>query len=219
MDVRQHRERVYRTQRCTEVSWYAPHLDTSPRLIEEAASGRRAAIIDVGGGEAMLVDDPLVGSHHDLSVLDVSATALAIAKARLRACCNAVQWPWGDVTAFAFQMHRCEVWHDRALFHFLTDPKDRAAHVRLVARNVEHGGHVIVATFGREDPTRCSGLDITCFGAGALHHQFGNGFRLLRHLTRIHRTPAGTTQQVTYCYCEILTVPEQPLECPRPQDD
>jgi 2-polyprenyl-3-methyl-5-hydroxy-6-metoxy-1,4-benzoquinol methylase len=202
MDARQHWDQIYRTKRPTEVSWYAPHLETSLRLIEEAVPDHDAAIVDVGGGEATLVDDLLARGYRRVTVLDLSAAALEVAEARLaeRAC--AVEWLCGDVATFPFRRHHYDVWHDRAVFHFLTDPKDRAAYVRQVARAVKPGGHVIVATFGPEGPTKCSGLDVVRYAADALHDEFGSSFRLLKHLTEIHHTPAGSTQQFTYCYCK-----------------
>ncbi len=201
MDPKAHWELVYRTKRPTEVSWYAPHLDASLRLIEQAAPDRDAAIIDVGGGEATLVDDLLAGGYRHVSVLDVSATALDVAKERLGERARLVDWLRGDVTTFPLPLHRYDVWHDRAVFHFLTDAKDRAAYVRQVARAVKPGGHVIVATFGPKGPTRCSGLDVVRYDPAALHDEFGPEFRLIRHTTEIHQTPDGATQQFTYCYC------------------
>jgi SAM-dependent methyltransferase len=206
VDVRRHWEQVYRTKRPTEVSWYAPHLDTSLRLIEDATPDRGAAILDVGGGEATLVDDLLDRGYRHVSVLDVSTTALDVAKARLGERSAAVEWLCGDAAKFPFPRHHYDVWHDRAVFHFLTDPKDRAAYVRQVIQAVKPGGHVIVATFGPEGPTKCSGLDVVRYGPDALHDELGASFRLLKHLTEIHQTPAGATQQFTYCYCKISEV-------------
>jgi len=202
VDARQHWERVYRTKQPTEVSWYTPHLDVSLRIIEEAAPERGSRIIDVGGGEATLVDDLLDRGYRYLSVMDVSATALEVAKARLGERAAVVDWLCGDVTTYLFTSHQYDVWHDRAVFHFLTDPKDRAAYVRQVTDAVKPGGHVIVGTFGPEGPTKCSGLDVVRYDPDALHDQFGANFRLLRHLTEIHQTPAGASQQFTYCYCK-----------------
>jgi SAM-dependent methyltransferase len=203
MDVRQHWEHVYRTKRPTEVSWYAPHLDVSLQLIEDAASNHDASIIDVGGGESTLVDDLLDRDYRNISVLDLSATALDVAKTRLGERAGAVAWLFGDVRSIPFGRHHYDVWHDRAVFHFLTDPRDRAAYVRQVAKAVKPGGHVIVAAFGPEGPTKCSGLEVMRYGPDALHDEFGSSFRLLKHLTEIHQTPAGATQQFTYCYCKI----------------
>ena len=202
MDAQQHWEGVYRTKRPDEVSWYAPHLDVSLRLIEDAAPDRDAAIIDVGGGEATLVDDLLDRGYRHVSVLDLSATALEVARARLGGRASAVHWLCGDVTAFSFRPHRYDVWHDRAVFHFLTDVKDRRAYVEQTARAVKSGGHVIVATFGPEGPTKCSGLEVRRYGSDALHEEFGPAFRLMKHETELHRTPAGVIQQFTYCYCK-----------------
>jgi SAM-dependent methyltransferase len=207
VDARQHWERVYRTKQPTEVSWYAPHLEVSLRIIEEAAPERDSRIIDVGGGESTLVDDLLDRGYRYLSVLDISATALSVAKARLGERGTAVDWLCGDVTTFPFMGHQYDVWHDRAVFHFLTDPKDRGAYVRQVTHAVKQGGHVIVATFGPEGPINCSGLDVVRYDPDALHDQFGANFRMLRHLTEIHQTPAGVAQQFTYCYCKTSEAP------------
>jgi len=203
VNPKSHWERVYQTKHPTEVSWYRPHLDVSLQLIEEAASNRDAHIIDVGGGESTLVDDLLARGYRNLSVLDVSPTALAVAKERLGDQANKVGWLCGDVTTFAFARRQYDVWHDRAVFHFLTDAKDRAAYVRKVAHAVKPAGHVIVATFGPEGPATCSGLDVVRYDPDALHHQFGTGFQLMKHLTELHRTPAGSIQQFTYCYCHV----------------
>jgi 2-polyprenyl-3-methyl-5-hydroxy-6-metoxy-1,4-benzoquinol methylase len=203
MDSKSHWEKVFRTKHPTEVSWYRPHLDVSLLLIEEAAHNRDARVIDVGGGESTLVDDLLARGYRNLSVLDVSSTALVVAKGRLGDKADKVDWLCGDVTTYAFPRHRYDVWHDRAVFHFLTDPKDRVAYVRQVARAVKPRGHVIVATFGPEGPTKCSGLDVVRYGPDALHDEFGSDFQLVKNLTELHRTPAGSIQQFTYCYCNI----------------
>jgi SAM-dependent methyltransferase len=203
VDVKSHWEGVYRTKQPNEVSWYRPHLDFSLRLIEEAAPNRFSQIIDVGGGESTLVGDLLARGYHKLSVLDVSSIALAVAKEGLGDKADKVNWLCGDVTTFAFARHQYDVWHDRAVFHFLTDVRDRAAYVRQVAHAVKPGGHVIVATFGLEGPTHCSGLDVVRYGPESLHDEFGTSFRLVKHLTELHRTPAGSIQQFTYCYCNI----------------
>ena len=201
MDPRQHWDAVYRTKAADQVSWYRPHLERSLAFIEAAAPDRGASIVDVGGGESTLVDDLLAHGYRAVSVLDISATALQVAATRLGAAAGNVAWLCGDVTTFAFAGHRYDVWHDRAVFHFLTQPEARAAYVRQVAHAVKPGGHVIVAAFGPEGPTRCSGLDTVRYDPDALHEEFGAGFRLERHLTELHRTPAGAIQQFVYCFC------------------
>jgi len=201
VDSKSHWETVYRTKRPDEVSWYSPHLDISRQLIQEAAPQRDAQIIDVGGGEATLIDDLLSVGYCNASVLDLSSTALDVAQARLGDRCRDVDWLCGDVTTFPLGMHRYDVWHDRAVFHFLTDSTDRAAYVRQVARAVKVGGYVIVATFAEDGPTVCSGLPVMRYGAQGLHAEFGASFVLHRHLKEQHHTPAGKVQSFLYCYC------------------
>ncbi len=205
-----HWESVYGAKQPTEVSWYRPHLDLSLRLIEEAAPRRDAAIIDVGGGESTLVDDVLDRGYTDVTVLDIAAAALDVARKRLRDRQRCVEWLCGDITAVALAARRYDVWHDRAVFHFLTQAADRAAYVRQVARALKPGGHVLVATFGPEGPVQCSGLDVVRYDAGALHREFGAAFRLVKHWTEQHRTPAGALQQFTYCYCHMPGSAEGP---------
>jgi 2-polyprenyl-3-methyl-5-hydroxy-6-metoxy-1,4-benzoquinol methylase len=203
VDTKSHWEKVYRTKQPNEVSWYRAHLDVSLSLIEEAAPNRDAHIIDVGGGESTLVDDLLAREYREISILDVSSTALHVTKERLGANADKVSWLCGDVTTFGFVRHRFDVWHDRAVFHFLTDAKDRVAYARQVAHAVKPGGHIIVATFGPEGPTTCSGLNVVRYDPDALHNEFGASFRLVKHHTELHRTPAGSMQQFIYCYCNI----------------
>jgi len=203
VEPRQHWERVYRTKRPTEVSWYRPHLEISLQLIEEAVANRDAHIIDVGAGESTLVDDLQARGYRNLYALDLSVTALDVAKGRLGANASRINWLCGDVRTFPFSSGQFDLWHDRAVFHFLTDSADRAAYVRQVARAVKPGGHVIVATFGPEGPTQCSGLDVMRYGPEALHDEFGSDFRLVKHRSELHQTPMGSTQQFTYCYCRV----------------
>ena len=164
---------------------------------------RDPAIIDVGAGESTLVDDLLALGFRNLYAMDISSTAMHVAKTRLGADEGKVNWLCGDVRTFAFVQQAYDVWHDRAVFHFLTDPNDRLVYVRQVARAVKPGGHVIVATFGPEGPTKCSGLDVVRYDPAALQSEFGNAFRLVEHRTELHQTPMGSTQQFTYCYCKI----------------
>jgi 2-polyprenyl-3-methyl-5-hydroxy-6-metoxy-1,4-benzoquinol methylase len=208
IDARNHWEGIYRSKQPDEVSWYRPHLDVSLRMIEEAVPSRDAHIIDVGAGESTLVEDLLHRGYRNLHALDLSPTALEVAKARLPMDAKRIHWICGDVHSQPFERHRFDVWHDRAVFHFLTDPHDRAAYVRQVANAVKPGGHVIVAAFGPEGPTQCSGLDVVRYGPDALHDQFGTSFRLVEHRTELHRTPKGAIQQFTYCYCR--TSPGEP---------
>jgi SAM-dependent methyltransferase len=201
--TKSHWEGVYRSKAADQVSWYRAHLETSLRLIEQAAPDPGSAIIDIGGGESTLVDDLILRGYRDVSVLDISQAALDAAKARLGPIAASVHWFIGDITQVELPTARYDVWHDRAVFHFLTDPEQRRAYVRQVARAVRAGGHVIVATFGPEGPEKCSGLDVVRYDSAALHGQFGPKFQLLDHLTELHETPWGATQQFLYCLCRV----------------
>jgi SAM-dependent methyltransferase len=201
MDAAEHWEAIYTTKAPDAVSWYRPHLETSLRLIER--SPRTASIIDVGAGEATLADDLLARGYRNLTVLDISATALAFTKKRLGAAAEQIQWLRADVTRDPLPTQAYDVWHDRAVFHFLLGPEQRAAYVRNVLRAVRPGGYAIVSTFGPEGPVKCSGLDVVRYRAESLHGEFGSRFRLVESEQEIHRTPFGTTQQFVYCYCRV----------------
>lgn len=196
-------ENIYHKLSPEQVSWYRPHLETSIELIGRVAAGRGASIIDVGGGESTLVDDLLAGGYENVTVLDISQTAIDASKKRLGAAAKRVRWIAADVTSAQFATGAYDVWHDRAVFHFLTAPEQRVAYVHQVARAVKPGGHVIVSTFGPEGPTKCSGLDVVRYDAENLHQQFGAHFRPVESREELHTTPAGKSQQFLYCLCRV----------------
>jgi ubiquinone/menaquinone biosynthesis C-methylase UbiE len=201
MDRKQHWEQVYTTKPSDSVSWFQEHADQSLRLIHKAGLGKEAAIIDVGGGASILVDELVAEGYTDLTVLDLSAAALSVAKQRLGKQAAAVHWMEGDITRAELPIHRFDIWHDRAVFHFLTDPADRNAYVERVMRAVRPGGHVIIATFGEDGPEKCSGLPVMRYKPESLHAEFGEAFLLVQHEKEAHHTPAGSVQQFVYCYC------------------
>ena len=203
MNAQTHWESIYGTKAADAVSWYRPHLETSLELIERAATVRSASIIDIGGGESTLVDDLIARGYENISVLDISQTALDVNKKRLGAASENVHWLVGDITKAELEPCAYDVWHDRAVFHFLTAPEERIAYVRQVANAVKPGGHVIVSTFGPEGPTKCSGLDVVRYDAESLHQEFGVRFRLLGSSKELHRTPFDTIQQFLYCFCRV----------------
>lgn len=203
MDTKRHWENVYTTKSPDAVSWYRRHLETSLALIERAADAREASIIDVGGGESTLVDDLLLRGYNNLTILDVSQTAIEVTKKRLGSAAEQVRWLVGDIVEIELEPHTYDLWHDRAVFHFLTTPEPRLAYVRQVTRAVKPGGHVIVSTFGPEGPTKCSGLDVMRYDAESLHGEFGGHFRLVESSKELHETPFGSTQQFFYCYCRL----------------
>jgi SAM-dependent methyltransferase len=201
MDAREHWERVYESKAPEEVSWFRPHLETSLKLIERAGGGVLTSIIDVGGGASTLVDDLIDRGYRNITVLDVSRTAIDIARRRLGSASRNVHWLAADVTRAEMPEHAFDVWHDRAVFHFLTERQQRMAYVARVLHAVKSGGHIIVSTFGPEGPTRCSGLDVMQYDAESLHEEFGRRFRLLDSYKELHQTPFGAVQQFLYCYC------------------
>ena len=203
MHSKNHWERVYATKPAERVSWYQEHAEQSLRLIRSTGVACDAPIIDVGGGASTLVDDLLSAEYTALTVLDMSATALATAQKRLGARATRVQWIEADITAAKLPFHAYDVWHDRAVFHFLVSPEERRAYVETVLRAVKPGGHVIVATFAEDGPTHCSGLPVMRYSADALHAEFGAPFTLLRQEKEAHHTPTGGVQKFIYCYCRM----------------
>ena len=204
MDSRAHWDRVYTTRSAQEVSWYQPHAEQSLALIERVSAGRPSRLIDVGGGASTLVDDLLTRGPFEVTVLDLSAAALDVARQRLDAAqARRVHWLAGDVTSVALPANTYDIWHDRAVFHFLTEPAQRAAYVAQVRRAVRPGGHVIVAAFGPDGPLQCSGLPVMRYSADALHGEFGAAFELVEHKAEAHHTPGGAIQQFVYCHCTM----------------
>jgi len=188
MDAQRHWENIYGKKAADAVSWYRPHLETSLELIERAAPEYSASIIDIGGGESTLVDDLLARGYQSISVLDISQTAVDANKKRLGPASEHIHWLVADITKATLESCAYDVWHDRAVFHFLTASEERLSYVRQVANAVKPGGHVIVSTFGPEGPTKCSGLDFVRYDANSLHREFGLRFRLLGHSGELHRT-------------------------------
>jgi SAM-dependent methyltransferase len=201
MDIKQHWENIYSTKTPDSVSWFQEHADLSVRLIRNTGLGKDAAVIDVGGGASRLVDDLVGEGYTDLTVLDLSSAAIAVANQRLGKRANVVHWMEGDITSIELPMNRFDIWHDRAVFHFLTDPVDRHAYVERVMKAVRVGGHVIVATFAEDGPDQCSGLPVMRYEPETLHVEFGDAFQLVEHEKEAHLTPSGTVQQFVYCYC------------------
>src|SRR6185437_3988364 len=203
MNTRAHWEKIYSTKPPDALSWYTPHLEKSLALIERASSGSSSSIVDVGGGESTLAGDLLARGYQHVSVLDISETALAVAKQRLGPRASRIHWLVADVTSVFCRPCSYDVWHDRAVFHFMTLPEQRSAYVHAVARAVRPGGHAIVSTFGPEGPTKCSGLDVVRYDDRLLHDQFGERFRLLENLQELHSPAFGPTHQFQYCFCRV----------------
>jgi 2-polyprenyl-3-methyl-5-hydroxy-6-metoxy-1,4-benzoquinol methylase len=201
MELKTHWENVYQTKDSTQVSWYQPHLQLSLQMIEGTGVDNAARIIDIGGGSSTLVDDLLAAGYRQVTVLDISGAAIEVARKRLGAQAERVTWLEADITRAALPRHHYDVWHDRAVFHFLTNARDRQQYVNAVRQSVRVGGHVIVATFAPDGPEKCSGLNVMRYSAEGLHGEFGDDFRLVESVREDHQTPFGTQQKFVYCYC------------------
>lgn len=203
MDPKSHWERIYGNKLPTQLSWYQPHALRSLDLIRRVSPPPDGAIIDVGGGASTLISDLLDAGYHDLTVLDLSATALAKARNRLGARADTVGWIEADILDAPLPTAGYSVWHDRAVFHFLTAPADRGRYVAQARRAVRSGGFVLVATFADDGPTRCSGLKVDRYSPEALHAEFGAPFRLMASEREEHVTPGGIRQAFIYCLCRM----------------
>jgi 2-polyprenyl-3-methyl-5-hydroxy-6-metoxy-1,4-benzoquinol methylase len=200
MDTRAHWEQVHATKDPERVSWFSPHLERSLELIERAAPNRRASILDVGAGQSTLVDDLLGLGYENITVLEISHTALEALKERMGQSGATVQWICGDVTETELPEASFDVWHDRAVFHFLTEAGQRRAYVERVKSSLKPGGSLIVSTFGPSGPERCSGLATMRYDASSLESEFGDRFRLVESSLDRHETPSGAVQQFLSCW-------------------
>src|SRR5579859_2068262 len=193
-----HWENVYTSKADAELSWTQAEPATSLTLIAEACSGGR--VIDVGGGTSLLAGR-LLERGYAVTVLDISQAAIDRARQRLGERASEVGWVVADVTADP-DLGSFNVWHDRAVFHFLTASEDRAAYAALLARTVPRGGHAVIATFALDGPEKCSGLEVRRYDASALAAELGPGFRLLKSVAELHRTPWNATQSLQYSLYE-----------------
>ncbi|HEY9280083.1 MAG TPA: class I SAM-dependent methyltransferase [Eoetvoesiella sp.] len=201
MQSKEHWDTIYTSKSSDHVSWFQTHAKLSLQFINETGLLADASIIDVGGGASTLVDDLLDKGFSKITILDLSATALAVAQQRLGSRSQTVQWMEANIVEVQLPQYAYDVWHDRAVFHFLTSPQERHAYVEQVLRSVRPGGHVIIATFSEDGPTQCSGLPVTRYSAEELYAEFGARFTLLRHVKEDHHTPSGALQKFVYCYC------------------
>lgn len=199
MSDKAHWEKVYAQRADSSLSWYQAHAQRSLALIESVAPHRSSTIIDVGGGASGLSGELLQLGYENLWVLDISAAALAAARTRLGPQAGRVRWLESDVIAATLPEAAFDVWHDRAVFHFMTDQASRRGYVASALRAVRLGGHLVIATFAEDGPEACSGLPVARYGAAALAAQFGPACSLVHSETESHRTPAGQTQHFRYC--------------------
>jgi SAM-dependent methyltransferase len=197
MKLVEHWNQVYQTKAPDDVSWFQTRPATSLRLIEACGFSKVDGIIDVGGGASVLVDALLDAGFTKLAVLDISATALDHAKRRLGARAGAVDWFAADVTTFT-PPRQFSLWHDRAVFHFLTEKADRQKYVATIKRTLTPDGHAVIATFAIDGPEKCSGLKVSRYGAPTICAELGAEFQLLQQVNETHVTPWNTEQRFSY---------------------
>jgi SAM-dependent methyltransferase len=193
-----HWQRIYDSRAPEELSWFQAEPRSSLRLIETAGLDTQARILDAGGGASRLVDALLERGYENLGVLDVAPTALDLVRERLGERASEVEFILGDVRDFT-SPGGWDLWHDRAVFHFLMRRDDRERYGQALRAALAPGGRAIVATFGPEGPPRCSGLDVVRYSPESLREAIGPGFELLASREEQHRTPGGAVQQFIYC--------------------
>lgn len=200
----QHWDSVYREKDDELVAWYQAHPTRSLRLVRECAVELDAPIVNIGGGNSRLVDHVLDLGYTDVTVLDISPTALTLAQERLGTRSGLVTWIEADATTYDFA-REYRVWHDRAAFHFLTEAVDRARYVERLRQAIPGGGHVIMATFASDGPENCSGLPVRRYSRESLSEALGTDFEPVRFEFETHRTPGGSTQEFLYgCFRRAL---------------
>lgn len=192
-----HWQRIYREKEPTDVSWYQPVPERSLQLIRATGVKKDQPILDAGGGASTLVDHLLAEGYTELTVLDISGMALQRCRVRLGKAADSVLWIETDVTTFKSSV-RYALWHDRAVFHFLTDPKERDKYIDVMHRSLQSEGQLVLATFGPEGPQRCSGLEIQRYDIDTLTQLIGKRFSLLEFDLDMHQTPSGASQQFLY---------------------
>ncbi|WP_135081904.1 class I SAM-dependent methyltransferase [Terasakiella sp. SH-1] len=201
--MKEHWEKVYCSKAENEVSWFQVEAKTSLRLVKEYRFCDQASIIDIGGGASRLVDG-LVTENLKVSVLDLSAAALEKSQARLGKHSSSVHWMIGDVTTISLPKHCYDIWHDRAVFHFLTDMEKRNAYKAQLVQALKPQGRLIISTFAQDGPQKCSGLPVRRYSVDSLVQEIGNAFKLLHTEKETHLTPWAAEQKFIYCVFEKL---------------
>jgi trans-aconitate methyltransferase len=197
MDKKAHWEDVYRKKKVDEVSWYQPQPGLSLHMIAAAKLDRDAAIIDVGGGASRLIDNLVIQGYTNLSVLDISGESLTCAKERVGPAGQNVQWIESDITVFN-PSQKFHFWHDRAVFHFLTDPGERTRYLEVMNKSLASGAYVLIATFAPDGPEKCSGLPVQRYSHESLQQTLGPAYKIVAHEQETHSTPSGGQQKFIY---------------------
>lgn len=197
-DKKKHWETIYSTKQLNEVSWYQPTPETSLNIIKELKISKSASIIDIGGGDSFLVDNLLHLGYKNITVLDISKKAIERAKLRLGKLGETVKWIEADVSNFN-PTETYSVWHDRAAFHFLTEEQDINNYITSAEKGIKSSGDLIIGTFSKNGPKKCSGLEITQYSENDLTKKFKASFKKTTCQVVEHETPFNTTQNFIFC--------------------
>ncbi len=200
MQSKEHWERVYTTKATDAVSWFQESATQSIDFINKSKVPLSASIIDIGGGASILIDNLVAKSYSNLSVLDLSGAALLASQNRLKEASKNIKWIEGNILDVDFERHSFDLWHDRAVFHFLTNAEDRKKYIDLLSKAVKPNGHIIIATFAEDGPLQCSGLPVMRYSVEELHSELGQEFTLIESKKELHHTPFNTVQSFIYCY-------------------
>tara|TARA_Y100000310_G_scaffold319407_1_gene374637 strand:- start:2922 stop:3542 length:621 start_codon:yes stop_codon:yes gene_type:complete len=195
--TKEHWENIYNTKDFNEVSWYQENPKTSINLILSINSSKDFQIIDIGGGDSNLVDNLINLDFKDISVLDISLKALEKSKQRLGEKAKEVKWIESDIRNFETD-NRFDIWHDRAVFHFLTSEEDIDKYVELTTKFLKPNGYLIIATFSLKGPEKCSGLNVQRYSKESIKEIFSKGFKYIKSVEEIHNTPFDTCQSFIY---------------------
>jgi len=209
MSRKNHWQQVYSTKPSDRLGWYKPRLQTSLKWIEELKLPKDASIIDICGGASTLVDDLLDSGYQSITVLDISENALSVSRERLGSRSKLVTWLSEDITCANLPISRYDLWHDRAVFHFLTEPDDQRRYRDRLLRTLKPDGHVVIGVFAPEAPPRCSGLPVQRYSLDHLVDTLGTKFRVARHHKELHITPGGVEQMYLYCQLRRTTKPAE----------
>ena len=199
MNNKKHWNQIYSSQPPNNVGWYKPHLETPLAWIEDLNLDPHEPIIDIGGGASTLVDDLLEKGHKNLTVLDLSKSAIQVTQGRLGNASSTVTWLVGDVTEIELPSQYYLLWHDRAVFHFLIEPESQQKYKEALLGSLRVGGNFIIGTFTPDAPPQCSGLPVQRYDTDLLTKTFGDMFELKLHRNEMHTTPRGVKQSYVYC--------------------
>lgn len=197
-DKKAHWEKIYQTKSLHEVSWFQPKPETSLNFFNEFKIAKDAKIIDIGGGDSLLVDHLLDLGYTDITVLDISEAALTKAKTRLGNKAGLVKWIEADAATFVSNV-QYDFWHDRAAFHFLTSAQEIEHYLQTVQQSISPNGILVMGTFSEQGPTKCSGIQIKQYSEKSMSDLLTDFFEKIKCITVDHRTPFETIQQFIFC--------------------